>query len=127
MRDSRAISPVEKSQHTSAFPNSFEALAQADAIFDIAAQKSGYLNYWTGVASSYDKILLAYISEGFHALRVDLSNIPSGNVIADITHLPKYDRRFEQLWNILEAQNIVVRGRNKLIHGSTPFDVDDLV
>jgi len=97
-------------------------LAETDATFDLAAQIRGYSNYWSQVAPLFDELVLAYIVEGFNALGLDLTSIPSETLVPSIPHLPKYERLFSRLWNILEKADVVVQGRGHLIRSNTHLE-----
>jgi SAM-dependent methyltransferase/acyl carrier protein len=100
-----------------------DALAQADASFDTFAKNRGYTNYWIDVAPLFDELLLSYILEAFSALNVKLAAIDEGTVIADIVHLPKYDRLFERLWKFLADRNLVLQLDGEYVRGKTPIEV----
>ncbi|KAL9092262.1 MAG: hypothetical protein Q9165_004436 [Trypethelium subeluteriae] len=100
-------------------PNPFEALSYADSNFEAAAQEQRFSGYWSDVSPVQEGILLAYISEAFHALGVDLSSMPPGTVIPDIPHLPRYEKLMQRLWDILESHSIISRQSGHIVrsHG----------
>lgn len=95
-----------------------EALVQCEASFDQAAAKRGFLNYWTEVAPKQDELLLAYISEAFQALGSDIGQIPQGQQVPSISHLPKHKKVMNRLLGILEKHDLLSRQGLDLIRGS---------
>ncbi|KAI4187598.1 MAG: hypothetical protein L6R41_002703 [Letrouitia leprolyta] len=104
--------------------NPFVALVKSSREFESAAKKSGFHAYWDKVAPLQDDIVLAYISEAFHSLGVDLSAYPHGTEIPLIQHIPSYDRLMERLWRLLESRYIVIHRSGKVLRGSDSIDVD---
>lgn len=104
--------------------NPFVALANASHEFENAARKSGFHAYWDKVAPLQDDLMLAYVSEAFHALGVDLSAYPHGTEIPTVQHIPRYNRLMKRLWGFLESRYIVVQRAGKILRGSDSIDVD---
>lgn len=95
-----------------------EALVQCEASFDRAAAERGFLNYWTEAAPMQDELLLAYICEAFQALGSDLGQIPQGQRVPSISHLPKHEKVMNRLLDILEKHDLLTRQGSGLIRGS---------
>ena len=95
-----------------------EALVECDASFDQSAAKRGFLNYWTEVAPRQDELLLAYICEAFKALGSDIGQIPLGQQVPPISHLPKHKKVMNRLLEILEKHDLLTRKGSELIRGS---------
>ncbi|KAI0123144.1 hypothetical protein BJ170DRAFT_703922 [Xylariales sp. AK1849] len=104
--------------------NPFKALKSSDAHFDTWAKRRGFLNYWKTVGPCQDAILLAYITEGFAALGVDLTSAASGSKLLEVTHLTqKYDKLIARLWEILKLHGLVsVHSSGTLIRGDVALD-----
>ena len=100
-----------------------EALVQCEASFEQAAAQRGYLNYWTEVAPKQDELLLAYICEAFKTLGSDIGQIPQGQQVPSVNHLPKHKKVMNRLLDILEKHDLLTRQGSKLIRGKrqTPF------
>lgn len=98
--------------------NPMEALVQCEASFDQAATKRGFLNYWTEVAPKQDELLLAYICEAFQALGSDIGQVPKGQKVPSISHLPKHKKVMNRLFEILEKHDVLTRQGSDLIRGS---------
>ena len=96
-----------------------DALGQCDASFDQAAAKRGFLNYWTEVAPKQDELLLAYICEAFQALGSDIGQVPQGQKVPPISHLPKHKKVMNRLVDILEKHELVARQGSDLIRGNS--------
>ena len=95
-----------------------EALVQCEASFDQAAAKRGFLNYWTEVAPKQDELLLAYICEAFQALGSDMSQIPQGQKVPPVDHLPKHQKVMNRLLDILEKHDVLIKQGSSRVRGS---------
>lgn len=88
--------------------NPFGLLNGMTSDFDLAARTHGVADYWTEVAPLQDELALAYITEGFAGVGVDLSKIPPGCPVPPIPYLsPKYDKLVRRLWDILAKREVV--------------------
>lgn len=88
--------------------NPFGLLNGMTSDFDSAARTHGVADYWTEVAPFQDELALAYISEGFAGVGVDLSKIPPGDPVQPIPYQsPKYDKLVRRLWDILAKRKVV--------------------
>lgn len=97
--------------------NPFELLNSMTSDFDAAARTHGVADYWTEVAPLQDELALAYITEGFAGVGVDLSTIPPGGPVPPIPYLsPKYDKLVRRLWDILEKRKVVWLSRDPERH-----------
>lgn len=93
--------------------NPFDLLNSMTSDFDAAARTHGVADYWTEVAPLQDELALAYITEGFAGVGVDLSTIPPGDPVPPIPYpSPKYDKLVRRLWDILEKRNVVCLSRD---------------
>ena len=110
--------PLEQQQCGGSLPSPFKALAQSDAYFEDAAKKSGFHGYWETVAPLQNDLLVAYITEAFHALGVDLSDYPYGTELPAVQHIPKYDRLVKRLLDFLESRYLVMQRGGKVLRGS---------
>ena len=115
----------ESQQQNERLPNPFVALAQSDTQFEKAARKSGFYGYWDNVAPLQNDILLAYITEAFRSLGVDLSEYPNGTEIPLVQHIPRYDRLLKRLFNILETRYVVSQRAGQVLRGSDKIDVNE--
>ena len=123
--DAKKPSCVSGSQlPNESMPNPFVALAQSDAQFEKAARKSGFHGYWENVAPLQIDLLLAYITEAFRSLGVDLSEYPNGTEIPPVQHIPKYDRLLKRLFNILETRYVFSQRAGKVLRSSDKLDVN---
>ncbi|KAI1182781.1 S-adenosyl-L-methionine-dependent methyltransferase [Nemania serpens] len=104
--------------------NPLEILAQSNSIYEAAARRSGFADYWSDVSPLQNDLLLAYINEAFIALGVDLSEQPHGVEIPAIPCIPKHDRLMKRLLYILESRYIVTQRGGKVLRGSDRIDVD---
>lgn len=68
--------------------------------------------------------MLAYITEAFYSLGVDLSEYSHGAEIPSLAHIPKYDRLMKRLLDILESRYIVMQRAGKVLRGSDKIDVN---
>lgn len=107
------------------FPSPFDSLKQSDSQFNDSANKQGFLNYWSEVAPFQDELLLAYITEGFRSLGVDLANIHPGSSVPQVPHLTqKYDKLVPRLWQILEKHGLVtIKPNGHIERGASPADI----
>ena len=121
--------PAEKGQGKGVeLASPIEALVQCGSSFDQAAAKRGFLNYWTEVAASQDELLLAYTCEAFKALGSNIGQIPQGQQVPPISHLPKHQKVMNRLLEILEKHDLLKRQGSNLTRGarqipSTPSHV----
>ena len=95
-----------------------EALAECEGLFNDAAARRGFLNYWSDVAPMQDELLLAYISDAFKILGADLQVIQPGEVAPTIQHLPKHGKVMNRLLEILEKHAIISRQGSRIIRGA---------
>jgi acyl transferase domain-containing protein/2-polyprenyl-3-methyl-5-hydroxy-6-metoxy-1,4-benzoquinol methylase len=88
--------------------NPFQVLRASDAHFNSSAQKNHFVRYWSDVAPSQSELMLAYITEAFATLGVDLTRASPGDGLAQLPYLrPKYDKLVTRLWEILQAEGYV--------------------
>ncbi|KAK7719021.1 Type I Iterative PKS [Diaporthe eres] len=88
--------------------NPFSLLNGMSSDFDSAARTHGVADYWTEVAPFQDELALAYITEGFAGVGVDLSKISPGYPVPSIPYQsPKYDKLVRRLWDILAKREVV--------------------
>ena len=120
--DSLSSSLSWKERDHICLPNPFEALIRTEPKFETAAKEQGFTHYWTTVSPLQDKLLLAYIIEGFRALGVDLSAMQRGTMLTPIPHLPKYDKLMRRLLDILASHEIVVKQSDKILRGGGNID-----
>ena len=104
--------------------NPFIALAQSDSQFENSARRSGFHGYWDNVAPLQNDLALAYITEAFRSLGVDLSEYPHGTEIPPVQHIPKYERLVKRLLEILESRYVVIQHAGKILRGSDRIDVN---
>ena len=97
----------------------FQALSVLESSFDQAAEKRGFSNYWTMVAPKQNELLLAYISEGFRKLHVDLASVTSGQELCLPEFLPKHSKVMQRLIDILERHGILDRKGSMIIRGGS--------
>ena len=116
-------SSLAPQQHHGCLPNPFIALAESDSQFEKAARKFGFHGYWDNVAPLQNDLVLAYITEAFRSLGVDLSEYPHGTEIPLVEHLPKYDRLMQRLLDILESRYIVIQRAGRVLRGSDRINV----
>lgn len=105
-----AVQPVPKESLRPSIiqSNPFDLLNGMTSDFDTAAKTHGVADYWTEVAPLQDELALAYITEGFTGVGVDLSTIPPGDPVPPIPYLsPKYDKLVRRLWDVLEKRKVV--------------------
>ncbi|KAL9004771.1 MAG: hypothetical protein Q9188_002428 [Gyalolechia gomerana] len=114
-KSKEAISKSCQVNDHAAAANPFPALAQFDATFDAAAAKRGYTEYWTRVAPSQNQLLLAYISEAFTALGTDLRKVSQGDVVPIPEYLPKHDKVFGRLLEVLAKHHIISKKDGQFI------------
>lgn len=89
--------------------NPFGLLNDMASDFDSAATTHGVADYWTEVAPFQDELALAYITEGFAGVGVDVSKIPPGHPVPSIPYQsPKYDKLVRRLWDILAKRHVVL-------------------
>lgn len=101
--------PREFQQPSIIQTNPFGLLNDMASDFDSAATTHGVADYWTEVAPFQDELALAYITEGFSGVGVDLSKIPPGHPVPSIPYQsPKYDKLVRRLWDILAKRNVVL-------------------
>lgn len=108
--DEVAINPMprESQQQSVVQINPFGLLNGMASDFDSAARTHGVADYWTEVAPLQDELALAYITEGFAGVGVDVSKIPPGHPVPSIAYQsPKYDKLVRRLWDILAKRNVV--------------------
>ncbi|KAL8726230.1 MAG: hypothetical protein Q9166_006855, partial [cf. Caloplaca sp. 2 TL-2023] len=97
--------------------NPLEALALSNTQFEDEASKRGFYRYWTEVSPLQDEVLLAYISEGFGSIGIDLSILTPGTVIPPVPHMPKYENLLQRLYDVLESYRIIVRQPKHIVRG----------
>lgn len=95
-----------------------EALVECETTFDQAAAKRGFLNYWRQVAPKQDELLLAYICEAFRSLGSNISQIPRGQRVSAVPHLPKHEKVMNRLLDILEKHDVLIKQGSYLMRGS---------
>lgn len=95
-----------------------EALKQCETTFKQSAAKCRFLNYWMDVAPDQDELLLAYICEAFQAQGLDLGQISQGKQVPTLDHLPKHEKVWNRLLDILEKHYFLTREGSILIRGS---------
>ncbi|KAH7413722.1 hypothetical protein DE146DRAFT_4067 [Phaeosphaeria sp. MPI-PUGE-AT-0046c] len=89
------------------FRRPFEALTEVENQFGSIAAKRGFVNYWSDVAPMQNELLVAYIVEAFSSLGLNLASFAHGTRISSLSHLPKFDRLMQRLWEILQSHGIV--------------------
>ena len=83
------------------------ALLKTEAALPDVAAQSGFLNYWSEVAPKQTELVLAYITEAYTKLGVDLVNLPQGAPVPALPHPTRYSRLVERLHDILVAQGVI--------------------
>ena len=114
----------EPPQQDGRLANPFIALARSDSHFEHSARRSGFHGYWNNVAPLQNDLVLAYITEAFRSLGVDLSEYPHGTEIPLVQHIPRYGRLMKRLLGILESRYIVIQRAGKILRGSDRIDVN---
>ncbi|KAL9608393.1 MAG: hypothetical protein Q9167_006773 [Letrouitia subvulpina] len=97
--------------------NPAEAFEKSYEAFNESAAKHGFLTYWTNVAPEQDELLLAYICEAFEAQGSSVRQVPQGQQIPVINHLPKHAKVMDRLIQILEKHDLVTRQGSTVIRG----------
>ncbi|KAJ3578713.1 hypothetical protein NPX13_g1851 [Xylaria arbuscula] len=104
--------------------NLLDTLAKSNAVYEAAAQRTGFANYWSTVSSVQDDLFLSYINEAFITLGVNLSEQPQGVEIPTVACVPKYNRLVKRLLVFLETRYIVKICSGKVLRGSDRIEVD---
>ena len=87
-----------------------QAIALCEESFGSYADSCGFTNYWNVVAPMQNELVVAYISEAFQTLGVDLWQLEDGQVLPRVDHLPKHSKLMARLLEILEKHHIISRG-----------------
>ncbi|KAI4154213.1 MAG: hypothetical protein LQ340_001826 [Diploschistes diacapsis] len=86
---------------------SFKALNVIREEFDLFARQTGCDKFWSHVYPSQAGLIVAYITEAFAKLGVDLSSIRAGQKIPAVPHVPKYDKLLHRLMLALRDDGLI--------------------
>ena len=100
-------------------------LSSSATSFDKFASRRGFSNYWKVVSPKQDELMLAYISEAFQTLAVNLHALNPDEDLPSLQVLPKRRQVLQRLYQILERLGVIAfrdsaMVRTPKIIGSTP-------
>ena len=98
-----------------------QTLQHCDPMFQSSADKFGFTDYWTVVATKQNELVLAYIAEEFKKLNLDLWAVQAGASLPSVEYLPKHAKVVQRLWDILADNGIVYNYGTAKIRSSKPL------
>ena len=98
-----------------------EILRQCDPMFQSAADKHGFTDYWEAVAPKQNQLVLVYIGEELKKLGLDLWAAEPGATLTRIEYLPKHTKMVQRLWDILADHGIVYNYDSTWVRSSKPL------
>ncbi|KAB8291846.1 hypothetical protein EYC80_006628 [Monilinia laxa] len=116
---SSRISPQRISTLPILLANPMIKIEECQVTFEPAAEKLGYVNYWTEVSPKQDELLVAYISEAFKTLHVDLWKLRNGQELPKVDHLPRHSKVMNRYMEILDKNGFVNKQGAKYVRTSS--------
>ncbi|RAL60849.1 hypothetical protein DID88_010174 [Monilinia fructigena] len=111
------------SQRISTLPivlaNPMFKIEECQVAFGLAAEKLGYVNYWTEVSPKQDELLVAYIAEAFKTLHVDLWKLGNGQELPKVDHLPRHSKVMNRYMEILDKNGFINKQGTKYVRTSS--------
>jgi acyl transferase domain-containing protein/acyl carrier protein/SAM-dependent methyltransferase len=104
------------------FDDPFQALNEAQSRFEIAAEEHGFANYWDEPHRVQNDLLIAYILEALSELGINLGSMSASTPVPPLPNIPKHSRLVSRLWQILQAEGIVVRQDDIIVRGQKSLE-----
>ena len=82
--------------------NPAKALSISDTKFDQIAKRTDFYSYWSRIAPSQNKVVVAHIESAFSALGLDSKGSKHANAALSQVFLPKYRPLIQRLTDILQ-------------------------
>lgn len=112
----------EQTDSTPSLTDAYQSFQEIKFGFDEHAIETKAANFWDEVYPDEARLVLAYVVEGFAALRCDMNTLQAGNAVPAIQALPRHERLVRQLYNILEDGHLISAGENGYIRTNVPVD-----
>ena len=121
-RIEHGLSSHQAEPFSSSFKSPSEALEQAESRFHQIAAKHGFVDYWSIVAPTQNKLSASYILEAYETLDTNNTNNYPGQSIGPLPCLPKYSRLAQRLLDILEKENLIHRRGQEFFRSDHSFN-----